>query len=299
MLKVIGVYKIMKCFVILTLALSLLGCGSDSKNSSHNQSLSNDRNLNLDLLDLTGTWTSFREDRVVEISTGEYLLSYYHQKRFVLEETDRGVKHSRCEDYGDFRKNYGVKTSKNFYMHPTDSLDTGFQAIDENTLIQATVSEAEVHPGFRYESTEILTRISNGVVLDSGTLIYNGSINFAEYSHACVDAWSSSSDDYKVLIFSSPYGDGNIDFTFILNGEVVPGDYYEDDDVSSDIVDFYISSSASDATDVGEIDLLHGSTRETTVSVIESNEDRFSGTFSIVDYQDKTHTGEFEILFDR
>jgi len=287
----------MKYFVVLGLAISLLGCGSDSKRRDQSQLSDKGGNLDIESVDLTGTWASFQETRVIKVSTGEYLYSYFLRNRFVLEETDRGVKYSDCPLYGSSGTPYGVKTSQSFYMRPGDPLDTGFQALDEDTLRKVLVYQEERKPDFRYESTQTLRKISDGVSLDSGTLVYNGSVSFSEYNHTCVSLGYSSIGDRKYLSFIVPYGDGSIRVDFRLTGDVVPGDYYYDQDSDPEEVDFFISSSASDATDVAGLNTREA--EETTVSVIEFNEDRFSGTFSILDDNDETHTGEFEMIFDR
>ena len=287
----------MKYLIVTALLLILLGCGSDGRSGSKSQvPSSNGDNLSFESLDLTGTWRMVSEERRTRIDTGEYIYSTFSELRYVFEETDSGVKYSRCFEYGDFYSPYGVKTNEHFYMSPGDASDTGFTIQDKDTLKRVKEYENEWEPGFRVESIQTLTKISSDVDIDSGTFILNGRITIEEYNHTCTSYSYSNVGELRNIQFSVPYDDGKISLHFTLIGEIAEGNYYYKDYSESEEVYLDISSTADAFWDIVGSDWLFA--EDVTVNVIESTEAKLSGTFSLLGQDNERYTGEFEIFFD-
>lgn len=286
----------MKYLIVVVLIHALLGCGSDSKSNSQDQTPSKFEDLDFQSLDLTGTWFLVQEERRTKIDTGEYISSRYFEYRYVFEDSANGVKFNRCWEYGDFHWRYGVKTAEHFYMAPNDPLDNGFTIKDKNTLEKVTTFEYDSEPGYSFESIQTLTRVSDAVDIDSGTFILSGPIDIAEYNHVCTWQVSSNIGESRTLELLVPYNEGYISMHFELVGEVTAGNYYynkywETTEISLDV----FSNTAAFWDTVGS-NLLGA--EDVTINIIDSTSEKLSGTFSLLGQDNENYSGEFEVFFN-
>lgn len=291
----LGFRESMRHALVLILSCSLLGCGAGSSNGSSVEGP--DDGLTFQSLDLTGTWLVTNETRRTRIDTGEYISSSFSRYRYVLDDGENGVRQDECWKYGDVYSGFGVKTDENFYMNPGDAGDAGFKIVDNNTLVRVSEYESEWEPGFSLKSISTLKRISDGVSVDSGTFVLNGPISLTEYSHVCVFRNESSLGEVVSLQVLMPYEDSQISLNLRLVGAVPPGTYYYNRYWESEEIDLDINSNARSFWEIVGSNTL--AAEDVTVNVIESSEEKISGTFDFLGQDEERYSGEFEVFYDR
>lgn len=278
---------------ILSVTFLLSACssgGSDSTGGS-GQSPGND-SLSLNELDLSGTWKSVTETRIIEKSTGEYLSSLFTESTVLFEETENGVLVSECQDYG-YDDHYGTKSDDRFYIYSTLN---GHTLQENGTLSQVTTEEYDYSPGFIYESTNTLSRISNGIELDNGTLVLNGPVSVEEYSHVCLWQVSSSIGVSRTVELSVRYGDSYLSLRLDIEGDVVAGVYqYEDRSVTDSEVFLDVASNAIEFWDLVDSNVLDA--RNVTVNISDVTDNRILGSFEFTGQDDSLYDGEFEVVY--
>jgi hypothetical protein len=272
---------------ILSVTFLLSACSSGgSGESPGNDSLS------LNELDLSGTWKSVTETRIIEKSTGEYISSLFTQNTVLFEETENGVLVSECQDYG-YNGHYGTKSDDRFYIYPTLN---GHTLQENGTLSQVTTEEYDYSPGFIYESTNTLSKISDGIELDNGTLVLNGPISVEEYSHVCLWQISSSVGVSRSVELSVRYGDSYLSLQIDMEGDVVAGVYqYEDRSVTDSEVILDVGSNAAEFLDLIDSNALDA--RNVTVNISDVTGSRILGSFEFTGQNDGLYDGEFEVVY--
>lgn len=154
-----------------------------------------------------------------------------------MEDTDRGVKYSRCVDYGD-APHYGVKAEKHFYMSTSDN---GYSLQADGSLVQTTYISYDYRPGFNYTSIATLRKESNDVSIDNGTFVINGPITNAEYNHVCLWHAYANIGDRTTTEILVPFDDDSLSLRLELQGEIFPGTYayaqrYDESQVRLDVM---------------------------------------------------------------
>ena len=249
-------------------------------------------------IDMTGTWLMTTERQVIKLDTDEYLYSEYYESRYVFDDTLQGVRYSACWDYARTSSAYGVKTDAHLYLQPSDPDDTGFIAINSNTLQRTSHYEAEWQPGFRHVQIDTLTRLSDGVEIDNGTVLMNGPISVNEYNHVCISKVYSNLGESRGLLFMVPYDDRHISFSLNYLGDLSPGTYSYNErwDSEAELLNMDVSSSAYDFSDIVGSNTL--APEDVTIIIIESNESRVSGTFDFLGQDGMRYDGEFEVFLE-
>lgn len=279
----------MKFSIITLFMVFLCGCELLDEDSSNHEI--QPRALTLADTDLSGTWLLKQETRETKIETGEYLLSSFYESKFILEDTERGVIYNECEEYGDIDPPYGIKTPQHFYMNVQDP---GFMLQADGTLQQTAVYELEYNPGFSYESIQTLTKVSEGVDIDNGTLALRGPVSVEEYSHVCLLKSTSNIGNRRSYHLIIPFDNERMIFSLNLIGEAPVGTYIINDYYSANevVIDFYSNSILFEETmNSSGLDYENA-----TINIIESNEDVISGSFVIIDESGNEHSGEFELI---
>jgi hypothetical protein len=272
---------------ILAITLLLSACGSGSSGE-----ISENDSLSLNELDLSGTWKSVTETRIIEKSTGEYLSSLFTQNTVLFEETENGVLVSECQDYG-YDDHYGTKSDDRFYIYSTLN---GHTLQENGSLSQVTTEEYDYSPGFIYESTNTLSRISDDIVLDNGTLVLNGPVSVEEYSHVCLWQVSDSVGVSRTVELQARYGGSYLSLRLEIEGDVVAGVYqYDDRSVTDSEVLLDVASNAIEFWDIVDSNGLDA--RNVTVNISDVAGNRMLGSFEFTGQDDGLYDGEFEIVY--
>jgi hypothetical protein len=287
-------FKQLLFMLSVTLLLSACGSGGSSSSGSSGSSGESAENdpLSLNDLDLSGTWKSVTETRIIEKSTGEYLSSLFIENTVLFEETENGVLVSECKDYG-YDGHYGTKSDDHFYIYSTLN---GHTLQENGTLSQVTTEEYDYSPGYIYESTNTLSRISDGIELDNGTLVLNGPISVEEYSHVCLWQVSDSLGVSRTVELQARYGDSYLGLRLDIEGDVVAGVYqYDDRYVTDSEVLLDVSSNAIEFWDIVDSNVLDA--RNVTVNISEITDSRVLGSFEFTGQYDGLYDGEFEVVY--
>ncbi len=279
----------MKFYAVFILITFLCGCELVDEDSSKSEG-DISQSLTLEDIDLSGTWLLTQERRETKLATNEYLSSDFSKSKYVFEDTDRGVIFSECNTYGDFYSPYGIKTALHFYMNIHDN---GFELQSDGRLQQITVYEFEYNPGFSYEYILTLTKLSEEVEIDNGTLVIRGPLLVEEYSQVCVQESTSNIGNNRSFQLSVPYDDGYLSFNIGLIGNVSEGIHTYDGYYNEKEVGIHIYSNATLVEEKISAGIDY---KYVTVDVVVSNYDTLSGSFVIIDGNDIEHSGEFEIL---
>lgn len=273
----------MKSAIPLFLAFIISGCSSNSESDTQN-SLSN--------IDLTGTWVIENEIETFKTDTGEYLSSEFTRFKYVLEETDIGVKYDRCWEYGGASSPYGIKTEYNFYMNPSDN---GFSLQDDGSLQQITEFERSSEPGFNFRSTATLTKVSNQVSVDNGTFVLNGPISNTEYSHICLwEGYRNIGGRHQISI-NTPFDSDSLSLSLSFQGNITPGTYqYTNYNDASQITIDVTSNADLFWTQINSNILAP---KNVEITIIESTTSKISGTYTFTGQDEGMYSGEFEMIF--
>ena len=274
----------MKTVIPFLLTLVIAGCSNSSDSDPDTQN-------RLNSIDLTGTWLINSETETYKTDTGEYLSSDFVRFKYVLEETDVGVKYDRCWEYGDVSP-YGIKTEYRFYMNASDN---GFSLQDDGSLKRITEFERDYQPGFNFKSIETLTKISNQVSVDNGTFVLNGPIVSAEYDHVCLWQVHSNIGDRHTIEVVTPFDNDSISLHVDLQGDITPGTYQYTNYNDPSQVTIDISSNSAAFRDQVSSTTLAASNVE--VVIIESSSAKISGTYTLTGQDAGMYSGEFEIIY--
>lgn len=278
---------------IPALLVIMSGCESDSDSSRNSPNT-----LSPSSVDMTGSWLMTEEIQTIKLDTDEYLFSEFYESTYIFDDTSQGVKYSGCWDYARAYSPYGVKTDNYLYLQPGDPEDTGFVVLDPNTFQRTTHHEWEWRPGFRFVHIKTLTKLSDGVEIDNGTVIMNGPVVVNEYNHVCTGKGYSNIGESHALQFMVPYDDRYISFTLNYLGDLSPGTYSYNErwDSEAELLYLDVISSASEFLDIVGSNSL--SPEDVTIIIIESNETRISGTFDFLGQDGMRYDGEFEIFLE-
>lgn len=295
----------MKNVLIILLVVALVACDSDGYQPIGGERVkeaasdepgaapgdSDEQAAGIQGLDLSGTWLMAAETRMSKIETGEYLSSDFTKFRYILEDTDNGVRYDRCWTYGDALAPYGIKTETRFYMDVTKE---GFKLQSDGSLQQSWTYELERRPGLSFTSIETLVKLSDDVEFDGGTFVLNGPISLEEYSHVCVWHTYSSIGNRRTIEILTPYDDDYASLNFRLIGDVAEGVYEYATYNSAKEVEINVSSSATKFWEqVGSNGLFPS---DVAVNILESTSDRMSGSFSFIGQDSGQYDGQFEIF---
>lgn len=279
----------MKYLLIIILTTTIWGCNSESESTSSETKT----NLSFDSVDLTGTWLSATETRKIKDDTGEYLLSDFNESTYIMEDTENGVKYSRCSDYWNFYSGYAVKTSEHFYMSLNDGSEAGFTLQDDDTLKKVSYSTDEYSPGYNFESITTLTKINDGVSINNGSLVLTGPVSVAEYDQSCLWKNYSSIGERQSLSFSVPYGDDNLTFSLYSYVDISVGSYSYTDYFDAKAVRLDVYSYTDDFRDIADSSYLEP--ENVTIEVTESTDEKLVGFFSFTGNDEQLYSGEFDI----
>jgi hypothetical protein len=279
-----NVFPLFFALFFLSSTVMVSGCSNSSDSGLDTQN-------SLNSIDLTGTWIVENETETYKTDTGEYLSSDFVRFKYVLEETNIGVKYDRCWEYGATSP-YGIKAEYHFYMNPSDN---GFSLQDDGSLKRITEFERDYQPGFNFRSIENLTKISDQVSVDNGTFVLNGPIANAEYDHVCLWQAHSNIGDSRTIEILTPFDNDSLSLRFDFQGDITPGtyqytNYYDPSPVTIDI------SSNSDAF-WAQVDSNILAASNVEVVIIESNNTKISGTYTLTGQDAGMYSGEFEMIF--
>lgn len=277
----------MRIMVLLFSLCLISGCSSD------NSDVTKVEEIALTDIDLTGTWEFVTETRTTKISTGEYLQSDFYTGTMLFDDNENGVQFNECHDYGG-AASYGIKTDKNLYLHIWDD---GYKLLKDGRLQKISASENEYQPGFSFETITTLSKISEEILLDSGTLILNGPVSVEEYNHVCLSQYYSNIGVSKSVELFARYGDSYLSLRLDMVDEISAGQYqyeYRYNGIHKPLLlDVYSGASEFDAV-VNSNTLSPG---DVTINVSEISEERLMGSFDFIGQDDGSYSGEFEVVY--
>lgn len=273
----------MKYLTLIFFVILGLGCEKKSSESGNEISLTD--------INLTGTWIAVNETKTYKTDTGEFLSSDFVKLKYVLEDTDVGVKYDRCWEYGGISL-YGIKTDKHFYMNTSEN---GYSLTEDGSLQQTSEFVREYQPGFNFESIVTLRKVSEEVSIDNGTLVLDGPISHAEYDQVCLWQVDYSIGDGRTVELIVPFDTDSLSLRFELRGDIAPGTYqYTDQGYNSPVRIDVISNSDIFWNQINTNTL--GATN-VSVTVTESTAKKFSGTYTFLGQDQGDYSGEFEIIY--
>lgn len=280
-----------KAALVLVLLLLISGCiHNDSNPPPGNNPPPVDNNTSLKDVDLSGTWQMVTEVQQFKTSTEEYLQSSFYEEKYFLDDTVVGVEYSVCRVYGGIPV-YGIKTDKHFYMNVSDD---GFVLQDDGTLMRSRSYTNSWEPGFNFVAIETLTKISDNLLLDSGTFIFNGPVAITEHAHVC-----RRKTDYSVGIqwavnIQVPYDDDYLTFNIEIRDAITAGTYTYARRWDATPVQIEVYSNATAFWNIVGTNTIGA--RDVSVTIIEVTDLRLSGTFSFTGQDDGSYSGEFEVF---
>lgn len=282
--------------LMVLLSAALVGCssGGSSSGGGSPEAVPDEPEEQADgvrTLDLSGTWLVTVETRMLKIETGEYLSSDFAKYRYFLEDTENGVRYEPCWTFGDFYAPYGIKTEQHFYMELNKS---GFELQSDGSLQQVSTYEREYAPGFSFTSIETLTKLSNSIEFDGGTIVLNGPITVEEHQHVCAWQVYSNIGVRRTIEISTPFDDDYISIRLTFFGDIVEGAYTYADYTSAKEVEIDVSSGARRFWEVTGSNGLFPT--DVTVNIMESTSERLSGTYSFTGQDSNLYDGQFEVF---
>ena len=275
----------MKNSILMLLMFVLWGCGG-SGGSGDNAPVA----VDLVQIDLSGTWVVVNEIRKRKANTGEYLSSEFIEFKFILEDTDDGVKFDRCWEYGGIYSPYGIKTNERFYM---DSSDEGYVLVSNDTLRQISNYEDDFQPGFDFESISTLSKIAEGVEVDDGVFVLSGPVSVDERDNVCAWQVYSNIGVFRTIEVIAPYENGSILLNISLIGDITEGEYQYSDFWDVGPVKIDVTSSVEAFWDQTGSNTL--APENVIIDFSISSEDFMSATFSFLGQDGGDYAGEFEV----
>lgn len=265
-----------RLILLVSLLSTLVACGGGG---------SGGQTSDLREMDLSGTWIE-RETRDVHLKeTGEYLYTVTHDRTLVIRDDAMGTVVNQCLAHGHYSDQYVVKTEKYLFAGPLYALRNSGMLEYQGSFVDDIFDDT-----LQYRNHYRLTRISEDVSIDFGTLSATGDFAIYEDSHVCVDTAFDSYQPYQFIELSSPYQDGHVRFYMHYRNDITPGVYSYADYNVSDEVYFSLSCSAADCPNPYPEDV--------EVTFTNLSPERITGFFSFTDeYGSQTeYTGEFDIF---
>jgi hypothetical protein len=267
-----------RLILLVSLLSTLVACGGGGSDSGGQTS-------DLREMDLSGTWIE-RETRDVHLKeTGEYLYTVTHDRTLVIRDDVIGTVVNQCLGHGRYSDRYVVKTDKYLYTGQFYSLNDSGALEYQGSFVDDIFDDA-----LQYRNHYRLTRISEDVIIDHGTLSVTGDFAIYEDSHVCADRAFDNYQPYQFIYLSSPYQDGDVRFYIRYRNDITPGVYSYQSYSFSDEVYFSLNCGATDCPDPYPEDV--------EVTFTNLSAERITGYFSFTDeYGSQTeYTGEFDIF---
>ncbi|MDH5446261.1 MAG: hypothetical protein OEY52_11950 [Gammaproteobacteria bacterium] len=275
-----------KYVTFIIFSFTLIACNHSDDNSS-------EESVSLKDIKISGTWLMSTERQLYKTSTNEYLSSTYISENYIFEDTDKGVKYSRCRNYGRIPL-YGIKTDTRFYLN---IMDNGFSLNNENVLEQITEYNNEWEPDFHYKSISKLTKITDTTLVDNGTLIVNGPVSLEEYNHICILAVSYSLGHSKIFEIMTPFDDDYISLRLDTYDKVTPGVFEYEERHQESLVKIDLHSNAQKYWNIVGSNTLAPS--NATINLIEYSDTKISGSYSFTGLDNESYSGEFDIILNK
>jgi hypothetical protein len=214
--------------LILMLALSVVvGCGGGS--SSGGADTDNVTAVNLDDMDLSGTWQVTVETEYYNTGSGDYLYSGFYRYRMIIDDSGLGVRYRRCENEFNYNADYGVKTGDRLYLY---LYEPAYQHITNEHFQQVgELTEEMYFPEQSYRRIVDLTKMSDDILDSAGRMSVSVPFVMDKTSGVCVTTHASSIGSNKHISLDTVYQGDNVSFFFSFYDTLSAASYLWNDDV--------------------------------------------------------------------
>ncbi|MEE9492776.1 MAG: hypothetical protein V3W04_05300 [Gammaproteobacteria bacterium] len=269
-------------FVFLMCTIILSAC----KHQSDDDDVSN-----LLAQNLSGTWLNSAEIEVYDISTRDYLYTFFEARTYIFQDSGGFVEISNCASFGE-TDYLATKTVDSLSFD--SSGEAIFTLIENGQLVRK--KEGVTPPGqntlWKLRST--LSKVSNEITVDNGALELIGPISVAEHDHVCVGQNIFSTGDDSTYYISVPFDTGKISLQFRLSAPLMTG--------SHEFVrfsDIGVFSGFSIASNSDQFLLATGThwllPDSANIEITDSSVDNIEGSFSFIGIGGENYSGSFQL----
>ena len=281
----------MKKFICLFfIALTLIGCnGSGSSSSTEEQKK---ETVNLQEIDLSGTWLVILEEDAFNNENDDHLLTNFQESRMIFNDTDSGIEFNRCERHGHSRPDTGVKADDRLYLRLDNN---GYEYIN-GEFIRTWEEDDYYYEHISWQKTERLVKLSNEIQLDSGFFSLSGPVQISEENHVCVRSYYSTLSTDKSFTILIPTADDIIDFHINYWGDI-DTKTYEFDNENYDNQIQGISLGDNEETFYNATGEYYPYITNGTVTFTDTSDASISGNFTATSQEGHEYSGSFEAIF--
>lgn len=282
----------MKKFICLLIALTLAGCnGSGGGSSTPGTEEQKKETVNIQEIDLSGTWLVRKESDAYNKENDDYLLTNIDERRIILNDTDNGVEFNSCERHGIHRPDTGVKSGNRLYLY---LYEDGYE-YDSGDFVRSW-EEGDGNNNIIWKKSTRLIKLSDEVELDSGAFSLTSPVEISEESHVCVRSYYSTLSTDRSFSISIPLEDDVLSFDISYWGDIETKSYsYEEFNYDNQLKDLYIRDHNEFFYNItGE---YYPYLTSGTVTFTEASEVGVSGSFSATSQEGHEYSGSFEAIF--
>lgn len=268
---------------LILLLSTLAACGGGNSGSSGSVPDLRD-------VDLSGTWVLRQTWQNYLKETGEYLFTTTRDYPLVIRDDALGTVVNICLSHDRHTDNYVVKSEKHLLLGSPYSLNK-----DGTLGYQGSLEDDMYDENIQYTADYELTRISEGVNIDFGTVSATGDFTIYEDFHVCFERTVQSHLPYQQISLKSPFQDDNFYFHIRYRNDLTPGVYSYDNHNSANEVYIEVRCYATECRDT-DADNITPSDVEVTFTNVSP--ERVTGHFSFTnEHGSQTeYTGEFDFF---
>jgi len=241
--------------------------------------------------DLTGTWLVNTAAEVYDVSSGDYLHTFFEARVYIFQDSGQFIEVSQCSNFGEI-DSLGTKTTDSFDF---DSFgEVVFTRTENGQLVRVIEYEVPYNPDLFVKQRGTLSKISNNITTDNGALELIGPISVVEDNNVCVAQNIFSTGDNSTYYIIVPFDTGNISLQFTVKAPFAVGHHefvkFSDVGVFSG---FGISSSSDEFLLTVGTDSLFPDFADIEITDVSS--DNIGGNFSFIGIDGGNYSGTFQL----